>query len=400
MVTVVICHILEEPQTLAHSIENVIKGKALPSIPPHYRKLIYLARHIGGTVTRALETFFIVAKSILRVDCSIFKRPEDLDSRLPMRAELTTRTHAPQMEEEVSVQVVYDLLNALLQPLELSAPEASEVQMSKPPVNTSTNTTRETMYQRASDLLSNNSASNEILNIDNQDDSSVTPIMRVRLTRSLSESALDNRVEQELILRPMLAKHSILKILADAVVSYEAVAKLITGFTFKNGYSDITEDCSALAFMFDKLLPVTENISDRDCSMMCRLLIAAISSCNHCPESQSTLVNEVKSTLVRALLMPESFEKHTQVQLITGIITTMIENCPPSNQLKVFKNQPLNGQINNIVKLMLKKGLFNDLVRTSHYIDLSTPHFSITVNSSLKPMESLTNRLREEFHLE
>ncbi|KAK4872231.1 hypothetical protein RN001_016355 [Aquatica leii] len=391
LATVLIRHTLEEPQTLAHSIEKVIRGKALPSIPPHYRELIYLARHIGGTVTRAPETFFEVAKSILRVDCSIFRRPEDLDSRLPMRAEPTTRTHAPQMEEEVSVQVVYDLLNALLQPLELSAPEASEVQVSKPPVNTSTNTTRETMYQRASDLLSNNSASNEILNIDNQDDSSVTPIMRVRLTRSPSESALDNRVEQELIRRPMLAKHSILKILADAVVSYGAVAKLITDFTFKNGSSDvITEDCSALAFMFDKLLPVTENISDRDCSMMCRVLIAAISSCNHCPEAQSTLVNEVKSALVRALLMPESFEKHTQVQLITGIITTMIENCPPSNQLRVFKNQPLNGQINNIVKLMLRKGLFNDLARISHYMDLSSPHFPITVNSSLKPMESLS----------
>lgn len=292
------------------------------------------------------------------------------------------------MEEETSIQVVYDLLNALLQPLEFNPPENTELPR---PAPAPTSVARETMYQRASDLLNNSSSSNEILNLDNQDDSPVTPIMRVRLTRTLSETALENKVELELIRRPMLAKHCILKILADAVVSYGAVAKLITEFTFKVGCNEIIlEDCTALAFMFDKLLPVTENLSDRDCSMMCRVLIAAISSCNHCPDAQSTLVNEVKSALFRALLMPESFEKHTQVQLITGIITTMIENCPPSNQLRVFKNQPLNGQINNIVKLMLRKGIFNDLARISHYMDLSSPNFPVTVNSSLKPMESLS----------
>ncbi|KAF5283384.1 hypothetical protein FQA39_LY04760 [Lamprigera yunnana] len=391
LATVLIRHTLEEPQTLAHSLEKVIRGRALPSIPPHYRELIYLSRQIGGAVTRSPEIFFEVAKRILRVDCSIYRRSDDLDTRLPMRAEPTTLTQTPHMEDEVSIEVIFDLLIALLQPLELSPLEASEIQPPKRPVSNSTAPIRDTMYQRASDLLSNNSASNEILNLDHSDDSSVTPIMRVRLTRSPSETALDNKVEQEQSRKPMLAKHAILKILADAVVSYGAVAKLITDFIYKCEMTDvITEDCSALAFIFDKLLPQTENISDRDSSMMCRVLIAAISSCNHSPEAQSILVNEVKSALLRALLMPESFEKHTQVQLITGIITTMIENCPPSNQLRVSKNQPLNGQINNIVKLMLRKGLFNDLARISHYMDLSSPHFPATINSSLKPMESLS----------
>ncbi|KAK5639592.1 hypothetical protein RI129_012084 [Pyrocoelia pectoralis] len=390
LATILIRHSLEEPQTLAHSLEKVIRGRTMPSIPPPYRELVYLTRQIGSAVSRAPDTFYEVAKSILRVDCSIFRRPDDVDSRLPMRTEPTTRTHAPQMEEESSIRVIYDLLHALLKPLEWSVPDHIVEVQSPKPCNTST-ATRETMYQRASDLLTNTTSSNDILNMEAQDDSSVAPIMLVHVTRSPGEAAVDNRVEQELVTRPMIAKHSILKILADAVVSYGAVAKLITDFTYKSGDADIiTEDCSALAFMFDKLLPVIENISDRDCSMMCRVLIAAISSCNHCPEAQSTLVNEVKSALVRALLMPECFEKHSQIQLITGIITTMIENCPPSNQLRVFKNQPMNGQINNIVKLMLRKGIFNDLARISHYMDLSSPHFPLTVNSSLKPMESLS----------
>lgn len=74
LATVLIRHTLEEPQTLAHSIEKVIRGRALPSIPPPYRELIYLSRQIGGAVTRSPETFFDVAKNILRADCSIFRR--------------------------------------------------------------------------------------------------------------------------------------------------------------------------------------------------------------------------------------------------------------------------------------------------------------------------------------
>lgn len=148
------------------------------------------------------------------------------------------------------------------------------------------------------------------------------------------------------------------------------------------------QDCSALGFIFDKLLPVTENLSDRDVSNMCRMLIAAISSCNHSADAQAALVTEVKAALIRALLMPESSDKHSQVQLICGIISTMIENCPPIQPR--LKNQPINGHMNNIVRLMLRKGIFNDLARVPHCLDLSSPNFPFTVNAALKPLESLS----------
>ncbi|XP_025833004.1 E3 ubiquitin-protein ligase HUWE1-like [Agrilus planipennis] len=387
LATILIRHTLEDSQTLAHAIEKVIRGRTLPSIPPPYRELMYMVRQIGGAVTRSPETFFQVAKNILRVDCSIFRRNDEIDSRLPMRAEPSKHSHPPNMEE-FSIRVIYDLLNVLVQPLELDAPDISEASASKK-VNSKQ---RETMYQRASSLLSGNGSS-EMLNIDSQDDSSSTPIMRVKLTRNGSETNIDKKLEQEMARKPLLAKHTILKILADAVVSYGAVAKLVTDYVFKAGCSEfITEDCTALAFMFDKLLPITENSSDRDCSMMCRMLIAAIASCNHSPEAQITLVGEVKSALIRALMMQESIEKHTQVQLLTGIIWTVIENCPPANnQMRVHKAQSMSsGQMNNMVKLMLKKGIFNDLARVPHCLDLSSPNFPATVNSALKPMEALS----------
>lgn len=135
---------------------------------------------------------------------------------------------------------------------------------------------------------------------------------------------------------------------------------------------------------------MVEGISDRDCSMMCRNLIAGIASCNHAPEAQIALVSEVKAALVRALLMTESTEKHRRLQHITGIILSMIEQCPPVQQIRIFKAQTFNANVNNIARLMLRKGIFNDLARVPHCLDMSSPSFPITINTALKPMECLS----------
>lgn len=288
------------------------------------------------------------------------------------------------MEDEISVEVIYDLLNALLLPLEYSESETNvdTVSAKSSPNAFAASGQRDSMYQRASDLLSTGAA-DEIL-MDNPESSNSSSRADLNSTFTIKENA-----EQELAAKPLLTKHAIIKVLADAVVSYGAVAKLVADFTYKAGTCDtLMEDCSALAFVFDKLLPITENLSDRDVSSMCRMLIAAIASCNHSAEAQLTLVSEVKAALIRALLMPESADKHSQVQLICGIILTMIENCPPT-QSKV-KNQPVNGNMNNIVRLMLRKGIINDLARVPHCLDLSSPNFPFTVNAALKPLESLS----------
>jgi len=55
----------------------------------------------------------------------------------------------------------------------------------------------------------------------------------------------------------------------------------------------LPQDCSALAFLLDKLLPMNDNPVDRECSTMARMLIAALASCNHSPDAQTVLVTEV-----------------------------------------------------------------------------------------------------------
>lgn len=380
--TLLIRHTMEGPSTLAYAMEKVIRGRTLMSIPPTYKELMFLMRQIGSAVTRNPDIFLDVAKTTLRVDMTSIRRHEDIDSKLPLKSDPTARMQAPLMKEQESREVICILLDALLQPIE-QADDNSESDKNKrdpPAVPSTSNWTprHESMCQRASDLLSNNAS--DILNLD--DDS----------RPKTSDSNQDNKNDSDAAAaRPILAKHCILKILADAAVSYAGVAKLITDYIYKaKGDDVIPEDCTCLAFLFDKILPMVEGMSDRDCSVMCRNLISGIASCNHAPDAQATLVAEVKAALIRALMLPESTEKHSKLQHITGIILNMIEQCPPVQQMRIFKQQSVNAQVNNIARLMLRKGLFNDLARVPHFLDMSSPSFPVTVNSALKPMECLS----------
>lgn len=193
----------------------------------------------------------------------------------------------------------------------------------------------------------------------------------------------------------------ILKILAEAVLSYGAVANLIAEYTYRAGQSEmITEDTSALAFLLDRLLPNNpENAADRQCSGNARILLAGIASCNHSPEAQSTLVSEVKAALARTLAMPESAEKHSQLQVLIGLISIMIDSCPPSTynaQLRAsLKINHQYNHVNYIVKIMLKKGIITDLAKIPHSLDLSSPNIAGTINAALKPLETLSRIINQ-----
>ena len=52
-----------------------------------------------------------------------------------------------------------------------------------------------------------------------------------------------------------------------------------------------------MAFVFDRLLPLYQDDGDKDCPALSRVLLASIASCNHSPEAQTSLVNELKSAL-------------------------------------------------------------------------------------------------------
>merc|ERR1719370_2510446 len=69
----------------------------------------------------------------------------------------------------------------------------------------------------------------------------------------------------------------------------------------------------------------------------------------------------------------------------------MIESCPTTS-LAQQQNQPFKSQpnVNNIVRMMLKKGIVTDLARVQHSLDLSSPNVAKTINAVLKPLETLS----------
>lgn len=46
--------------------------------------------------------------------------------------------------------------------------------------------------------------------------------------------------------------------------------------------------------------------------------------------------------------------------------------------------------MNNMVKILLKKGLVTDLARIPHSLDLASPSMASSINAALKPLETLS----------
>jgi E3 ubiquitin-protein ligase HUWE1 len=93
------------------------------------------------------------------------------------------------------------------------------------------------------------------------------------------------------------------------------------------------QDCSVLSFLFDNLLPSTQDVGDKDTPALCRVLIASLAACNHSPETQLHLATEIKLALQRALTLPETAEKHSRIQSLASIIATVIDACPVSGAI-------------------------------------------------------------------
>ncbi|XP_060516281.1 E3 ubiquitin-protein ligase HUWE1 isoform X2 [Cylas formicarius] len=364
LATILIRHALEEPTTLTYAMEKVIRGRTLSTIPPPYRDLVYLTRQLGAAVTRDPDTFFEVANNILRIDISVsITKGDGIESLCPLRLEPSVRVKAPPLEDPVSIQVVSDLLDALLKPVDEE-------------------------YKNKSKNSNADASSASTMNPDAGPSTSVNTDKKKESAKGPSSS---EKKDDEMGKKPMFPKSVILKVLADAVVSYGPIARLITEYVYKANCADvIKEDTSALAFILDKILPETENLCDPDCPAMCRMLLASLASANHSPDAQLSLVTEVKTALARALNLPESSEKHSQIQYICSIISTMIDSCPLHHSARWNTTG-----INNIVKLMFRRGLFNDLAKITHCLDLSSPNTSFTANAALKPLESLSRAINQ-----
>ena len=387
LASLLVRHVLEDEQTLKLTMEKIIRSSVATSNSANTKELHYMLRSLAPAACREPETFTNVSREILRVDLSLFKRADEEDQRLLLKCLPGKSSVSAPPLKEVSKTVLKDLLDFLVQ---------AEPDEPGDPPDDSTNkhddlselpTTMANIISSGSSNVQCPSTSRVIRQSSNELMPNVSDTSKEIKESASKESKESDEAKSK---RHLLPKSAICRLLAEMVKSYPGCAKLITEHMYTAGISELVkEDCSALSFILDELL--TSN-TDKEAASLVKMLVAALASCNHAPEAQTSLVTEVKNALTRSLSMTECSLKHTKVQALAGLVSTMIEHCPASamtanNQLP-FKSQTVN--MNNIVKCMLKKGLITDLTRVTHALDLSSPSMANTVNAILKPLETLS----------
>ncbi|UYV80320.1 HUWE1 [Cordylochernes scorpioides] len=385
LATLLIRHVLEEPPTLRHAMEKVVRSStAGSSTPLSSKELHYVLRVLAPAACRNPDIFLEVAKNTLRISLLPLSKREEEEryantNSIQMLKSLPAKSTQNPVFEGPLRGVIYDLLNALTIKTPLVAEETPDQAL---PISD-----RDSLQE---------TNSNDILP---QDDDVVdvgVPHLNGSSEASTSkdgnkgnkDGAKDAKNEEAKKNAPLIPKSAICRLLAELVRSYAGAAKLIAEHMFLAGQSELVpEDCTAMSFILDNLLSNWESTTPA----LTRVLVAALASSNHSPETQAALVNEIKLALHRALSLPESSEKHSRVQALAGLLSTTIESCPPLiGSASSFQRGNNSGGMNSIVRLLLRRGLVGDLARVPHHLDLASPHMAATVNAALKPLETLS----------
>ncbi|EGW02329.1 E3 ubiquitin-protein ligase HUWE1, partial [Cricetulus griseus] len=437
LVTLLLRHIIEDPCTLRHTMEKVVRSAAtsgagsttsgVVSGSLGSREINYILRVLGPAACRNPDIFTEVANCCIRIALPAPRGSgtasddefENLRIKGPNAVQLVKTTPVkpsslPVIPDTIK-EVIYDMLNALAA---YHAPEEADKSDPKPggmtqEVGQLLQDMGDDVYQQYRSLTrqssdfdgqSGFSLNSQVFAADgapaetsttgtSQGEGASTP----EETREGKKDKEGDRTSEEgkqkgKGSKPLMPTSTILRLLAELVRSYVGIATLIANYSYTVGQSElIKEDCSVLAFVLDHLLPHTQNAEDKDTPALARLFLASLAAAGSGTDAQVALVNEVKAALGRALAMAESTEKHARLQAVMCIISTIMESCPSTSSFyssATAKTQH-NG-MNNIIRLFLKKGLVNDLARVPHSLDLSSPNMANTVNAALKPLETLS----------
>ncbi|XP_066283508.1 E3 ubiquitin-protein ligase HUWE1-like [Branchiostoma lanceolatum] len=377
LATLLIRHVLEEPNTLRHTMEKAVRGTAAGGTGSNVlgvaagslgsREFHYLLRILGPAACRSAEMFRETAWNALRIALPPPSRRGNLvvlaasdeeeynrvlgPNAVQLLKTASSKPFAPPPLEGVIKEVMYDLLNALAtQPTETSTEGAantaeSDTETGEAVMNFGNETGAQAIRRQNSvtELDGGSEYDSGTYQLSGSDIFVSAPSSRAASTENLDQQGTEpddkaskDKAAAELKAkaaanRPLMTKSAILKLLAELVRSYASVALQISQYHYTAGQVDgIKEDGTVLAYVLDNLLPTGTDDTDKDTPMLARTLLAAIAASNHSPDAQGLLVQEVKAALSRALALPESSDKHTRVQALVGLIGTMMEACPPT----------------------------------------------------------------------
>ncbi|XP_064359499.1 E3 ubiquitin-protein ligase HUWE1 isoform X2 [Dromaius novaehollandiae] len=431
LVTLLFRHIIEDPCTLRHTMEKVVRSAAtsgagsttsgVVSGSLGSREINYILRVLGPAACRSPQVFAEVATGCIRIALPAPRGSgtasddefENLRIKGPNAVQLVKTTPVkpaalPVIPEPIK-DVIYDMLNALAAyhaPEEGDKAEAKGTAPSE--VSQLLSDIGDDMYQQYRSLTrqpgdfdppAGFTLNAQVFAADGA--AAETPPSGTPQGEASPEEGREGRKDKEgeraeerqraKGSKPLMPTSTILRLLAELVRSYVGIAALIANYSYTVGQSElIKEDCSVLAFVLDHLLPHTQNAEDKDTPALARLFLASLAAAGSGTDAQVALVNEVKAALGRALAMAESTEKHARLQAVMCIISTIMESCPSTSSFYSSAAKTQHNGMNNIIRLFLKKGLVNDLARVPHSLDLSSPNMANTVNAALKPLETLS----------
>uniref|UniRef100_A0A8C7H3L8 E3 ubiquitin-protein ligase HUWE1 n=1 Tax=Oncorhynchus kisutch TaxID=8019 RepID=A0A8C7H3L8_ONCKI len=434
LVTLLFRHIIEDPATLRHTMEKVVRSavtsgagsttSGVVSGSLGSREINYILRVLGPAACRNPDCFADTANSCVRIALPAPRGAgtasddefENLRIKGPNAVQLVKTTPLkmsplPPIPDTIK-EVIYDMLNALAayhRPEERAVAVPGGQDLCQILQDVGDDVYQQYRLTRQGSDFDSQSAFHinpQVFSADGavadssqsgtpQGEASTPEEMREEKKEVEGEkgaSSEEGKGAKAKASKPLMPTSTILRLLAELVRSYVGIATLIASYCYTAGQSElIKEDCSVLAFVLDHLLPHTQSSEDKDTPALARLFLASLAAAGTGTDAQVALVNEVKAALSRALAMAEGTEKHARLQAVMCIISTIMESCPSTSSFystSAAKTQH-NG-MNNIIRLFLKKGLVNDLARVPHSLDLSSPNMANTVNAALKPLETLS----------
>ncbi|XP_032430035.1 E3 ubiquitin-protein ligase HUWE1 isoform X10 [Xiphophorus hellerii] len=440
LVTLLFRHIIEDPATLRHTMEKVVRSavtsgagsttSGVVSGSLGSREINYILRVLGPAACRNPECFIETASNCIRIALPAPRGAgttsddefENLRIKGPNAVQLVKTTPLklsplPPIPDTIK-EVIYDMLNALAA---YHAPEEPERPEERAAAAQSTQDLCQILQDVGDDVYQQYRLTRQGSDFDSQSafhinaqvfaadggpaesSQSGTPQGEASTPEEMREekkeqegekgaSSDESKAAKVKASKPLMPTSTILRLLAELVRSYVGIATLIASYSYTAGQSElIKEDCSVLAFVLDHLLPHTQNSEDKDTPALARLFLASLAAAGTGTDAQVALVNEVKAALSRALAMTEGAEKHARLQAVMCIISTIMESCPSTSTFySTAAAKTQHNGMNNIIRLFLKKGLVNDLARVPHSLDLSSPNMANTVNAALKPLETLS----------
>ncbi|XP_076876895.1 E3 ubiquitin-protein ligase HUWE1 [Brachyhypopomus gauderio] len=440
LVTLLFRHIIEDPATLRHTMEKVVRSavtsgagsttSGVVSGSLGSREINYILRVLGPAACRHPEVFTETANSCVRIALPAPRGAgtasddefENFRIKGPNAVQLVKTTPLklsplPPIPDTIK-EVLYDMLNALAA---YHAPEEAERADERLVTVPGSQDLCQILQDVGDDVYQQYRLTRQGSDFDSQSafhintqvfaadgtvaesSQSGTPQGEASTPEEMHEekkeqegeragSSEESRAAKAKASKPLMPTSTILRLLAELVRSYVGIATLIASYSYTAGQSElIKEDCSVLAFVLDHLLPHTQNSEDKDTPALARLFLASLAAAGTGTDAQVSLVNEVKAALSRALAMAEGTEKHARLQAVMCIISTIMESCPSTSSFySTATAKTQHNGMNNIIRLFLKKGLVNDLARVPHSLDLSSPNMANTVNAALKPLETLS----------